>query len=1847
MVRRLSGFSWLAFFLIFFFVMTDADDRTFSEPDFAYPQTVEANALKTLASVDGETGEEANVARLRAVLEICAAREAIDYENAFKQPAFIAGLIAALGEDKSAKALFLTLEAQKYFSIYMEQSWKYDRVDAPLLPYPEDVSEWSGLQFRTRIDSLLTEAVALSKGADVPLERYAPCIEADKVTLAYFPAVADFILYKNFDLRQFGRNDEEGFSAARAALDAMQQGSPAYFYWSVIINRLEKQAGQEKADEELRDLYSRWKDNEAARYLLLNIVDDSSSYEVSLSSGSDSVEETVKTEQDRQIACIEASLKHFPDWYGNNALKNRLSYLKQPKADFRCPSLVAPDTDFEIPVEYAYIKKISFSIYPLGKGQNSISKGNPIVRKTFEADKKSGKTSLSFRLEKPGRYIIEAVLDGRQTGALTSQIMVSPIIPFAVNNLDKCLTGVADFVSGAPVSDVYVDYNMRSYRSGQTPVTKTNIGQTGKNGMIAVTLPDKTGNGSAYLSYTYKGKTYDFDNRFDVQSYRKQKNDDRLKAVLFTDRALYHQGDSICWAAVVYRVAGSRGSESAVESGSRVSVQLKDGNYQTVDTVEMKTDALGRVFGTFKTEKGGLTGRYSIELTTEDNNICTTWVSVSDFKLPTFEVDIDRIERGVPGKGDITLSGVATTYSGMPVAGATVEVTLTGATRWRWFSPAAEIARYKTSTGADGRFSVVFASDTLYADVNNGRPYTDFIADAVVTSSANESQQVSRNFTTGKPYVLDATVKKDVCDTSLPVSIGFTATDADGKEASIALVWTLGTAESGKIADPVASGKALSGSCPQLDFSNVPAGVYSLQLAPENPELADTVLSSVTLTLYNEKKGAIPSGNGPLFIPATEMVASGDKAEILVGIRADKAYLFVIESEDGHLGDTYVRELRRGFHRINIDCRKTDNRKTVNIISVEKGNTYTGNVTVTKPEPEAPKLIAESFRDRLVPGATETWRFRFVDGAGAGIAGAGMLATMYNRALDEIGGAYRMPSFVNSYRPITPWIRAIYNDSRYPTTLYGQVKTLPEQTLQAPSWKFAGRIYGRMMARSYAQANGMNSVKMMKTEAMSYDMAVSEDAEEESAVIEGSVDAGNITAEKEPFDYRVSEVLQALWRPSLTTDEEGCAELSFEVPNAIGSWQFRTFAWSGKLQSATFMAQCLANKPVMVQPNLPRFLRQGDKATLVATVFNNTDSVQKIATVIEIFDSASGKTVLTKTISDLIAASGSATVSIDMAAPTDASSIGYRVRTASGSFSDGEQALIPVLSSSATVIESTEFYLNPGRREPYTIDVNTSGESSSTLQYCANPIWTVVKAMRGLRNSSTSSTGIAGELFSALAGKKIVADNPAIAEAIRQWKNNPSEKALTSMLSKNDALKKLLLEQTPWVRVAASETERMEALADFLDPAATEASVTASLAALARLQNRDGGFVWGPWSKESSQWATEVVLTTVGLAESLGMKVSGEDAPDMAAAFNYLQTQATRPKAPETNTVFALISTLLPQMKTSVAGQRLIHRTVGNIVKQWKKDDICGKAYDILILNANGRRSLASEILESIRQFGVEKEGMGLCFPSVNDVRVYATVIQAFAAMDAPRGEIDAMRQWIVVRAQATDNLGAYNPDYVIAGVMLTGTDWTTAEAGASVSVNGVPLEMTQLEKATGYFSASLPVSDGNIALSITPSGNVPSYGAVINISRRTMTDVPARPGKDLSIGKRFLVYENGQWKETTEFKAGATVRVQLTVKAARDLQYVSIDDERAATFEPVEQLPGYIYDGSLAFYRENLDASTRLFLNRLPKGTYHISYDMTAAQAGSFSSGIATLQSQYAPELTAHSGGCIITVND
>ncbi len=1839
----------------------------FVTPDFAYPQKVAENARKNLDS---------GLNPLRCLLELSVAERAIDPDTIFTLPGLVESNMAKAKTDAD-RAMLTAFEAEIFASIYKADSWKYNKVDAPLLPLPEDISKWSSEQFAHKLNELYGKALSLAKADNRPLSEYKDAIEYGKESLDYIPDIHSFILCRKVDnFVRFGKLEDSYTNALREDCEKMATAYPAGSYPAVYWAC--RQIALGKSDDFSKEYIELYKTNEGkpgAPYALSSALDRGfRTYEPEANATDDEHKAEIAS-RNSMISLLEKAIATYPGYYQIAMFKNRLKSLTDPTMAYSIPAMTCPGSEIGVKVRYAFTKSVGFGLYKLSDSDTNLS-GSKIAstmpcvaKKTISTTATDGCDTLKFTFSEPGNYALVPILNGMvQNNADATVVICSPFVPVNINGCTSNAVIAADYTTGAPVAGVSVNFMDRGRNN---KYTKTSLGTTDKSGILAYTAPESNSYWGNHLSFNYKNRTYKFNNDIRAYSYRPDEDEDedednRYDVNILTDRNLYHPGDTISW--VVAVAVKQPGKEPKVSASQKLTIKLQNTNYQNVESAELVTDALGRISGTFATQKGSLTGEYRILVQESESNqiLSQSWVMVSDFKMPTFEAEFTSVERDVPSPGAVRLTGKARTYSGMPVAGAKVDVTVVGANRWRWFMPTGEkLAKLEATTGPDGVFTVDIPAEDLAKTNQSGKKFDSFQASAIVTSVTAETSECDKNFTTGKPYVLSADISRRIADSSEPLAISFAAYNADGDNRPIAINWQL-LDKTGKTA---LAGDTKGGDTPKLNVSQLAAGEYTLRLAPADVALADTVGNAASIILYNVKRNQVPDGK-KLFVPVDKYTVDGSKAEVLVGTSNKEIYVYPAIQIEDDLVALEPQKIGKGFKRMKFEFPPSNQSATVYLITVVDGDVLHSTVTLSRPEVKAPEIIAESFRDRLFPGASETWRFRLIDGKGKGMPDAAFVATMYNKALDQLRGGsfealfrffesganisldYKSMAWRNGSQNI-PFRWANVPSYSWPVYLYWDYASYNKSLRIRGSriMKAANMATAKTEAEAVSEEFEASDASLQEVVTVSYDSAPKQALTGSVAGIETEEDAeeeGNGGASaQEKFEYRASEVLQAFWRPNLVTDADGNVDIVFTVPNANTTWQLKATAWTEDLKTARFVAEAIANKPVMVQPNLPRFMRQGDTATVLATVYNNSTDTATVTTTIELFDVNTGKTTASAVITDDIAPNASAVVSMPLEAGVDASAIGYRVRSVSGNFADGEQAMIPVLSAASTVVESTEFYLNPNDKDPFSLTIKASDNASVTLQYCQNPIWTVVKAMRGIAGrNETTSTGLAGRLFSALAAKHIVEKNPAIAQAIRQWADNPDEEALVSMLEKNEDLKRLMLDQTPWVQAAASNTRRMAALAELLDPAKADATISSITVSLTKLQNTDGGFRWGSWGNESSEWSTRTVLTTLGIANSLGLLPDGADdlRKMIQPAFSYVEAEAVKPKRPDTDSDIALIATLFPTVKKSVAGDRLIRNTVGKIARNWRSDGTLGKAYDILILAGNGRKAEAAKVLASIREFGVVKPGMGLCFPSVNDIRGYATIIQAYKVMDASDAEIDAMRQWIIVQAQANDNLGAYNPDYIIASVLMTGSDWTSVATGQNVTVNGKNLDINKEESATGYFAQKLE-GKGKFKITVTPNGVTPSYGSVVTIDRRPMVSVEARPGRDLAIEKRVLVERDGQWVETNDFALGERVRVQLTIVAKRNLEYISIDDERPACFEPVEQLPGYMWGGGLGFYRENLDASTRLFISYLPQGTYHLTYDMTANIAGAFISGIATLQSQYAPELTAHSAAARISV--
>ncbi len=1869
-------------------VMTaQTSGRGVKAPDFAYPQTVSAQAEKNLA-VALRDGDSRGV--VRSLLDYTLAKGAVSGDNI---PACIALVdsVRDASTDAVLRSMLSTLEAVIYNNVYTSSRWTYDNRTAPLTPLPADYNEWTGEQFRHKVGALLDAALADSVALRaVPLARYSSVVTQDRETAVYYPTLYHFVARQALTIMKGWSGREHIFPLwmARGASDSLElfalpslRRDPVgekilAIYGSIIsgssrgaapeVNaRLERLLFLQNNSAELMEFDSRQQPflMDLYRSYLASDGKPVSEY------AADILLEMPAYGRDRRAVydAMTSFLKFYPGYWRRDCLKQSIDRMSQKTVRVEAPQVVAPGQEVTITVEVNNVDRMTVDIYNVSSSSASrdsydFRAGASGARKVASLPVEvSGekvpfevKRTVAYTFEKQGTYIAVPVIGGvapRRDGF--QKIHVTGLALSATNFKNRNLWAV-DAMTGAPLQGVTLNINESPYRNGSVD---RKLGVTGADGSLEIPSTKRG-------VITAVNGTDRYAMPLHIYSYNYDRPDKWMMAVQgYSSLPLYHPGDTVQWTAICYEYKAGLNRPYA---GKEVSAVLFNANSVAVDTLKAVTDRFGRLTGEFPLPADGLTGRFSISV---DDQWGAVSFEVSDYKLPTFRVNTPKVEQGVPAKGDVTLRGKAETYAGFPLDGAQVTVALSVARRPRWWYPSRSYDVYKATavTDADGGYEVVFADDVFATSPLQNGYYT---AEVTALSSTGESQTGSVSFSRGERYIIKAAVVNsfDISGGSLPVGAQLVNYE-DSVVAGQVSVGLVGP-DSVTVSRTMIDGKGT------VDVASCRQGTYRLVMAHEN---ADTVRREIVL--YNPASAESPCPDRLIWAPVYEVSVKGDDgASWLYAVSCDAHVLVTLWTADSIISQSWVK-VSKGFNRLPVRLPAGVDNASLTVSAT--GNYRQDQATISVKRADSDrfiKIVAETFRDRTVPGSEESWTFRITGNDGRGREAA-VIADMYNTALDALSTSSW--SF-HAQTGFTPGFSVMQTGLSGRADYYYSVPVKSGVRLRCPSliqpdfetygMQLAGRYYGGLRMRAFSTAAGAvkNEMKMAVTEEVAeedmvyttgaVDMAapmladnvVVREHAAEVTVEEADAEAGDAAMpsgkDAAPFAYRDSNVPLAFFRPSLVTDKDGRLELRFTVPNANTTWGFRALAFTDSLLSATFSRDVVASKEVMVQPNLPRFLRTGDRAVIKASVMNATAEAQCILTDIELFNPSTGENLLTMQRPDTVAANGHAVVETELTVPSDMPLIGYRIKSSTATFSDGEQALIPVLPSVTPVIETYPFYMGAEQHDFSMQLPDMPSDGRVTLQFCENPAWYVVTALPGLlKNESSTAPEAARAIFSASVAAGLLRDNPAIAEAVKEWSESDRSSAmLTSMLERNEELKIVLLKATPWMLDARNDTERMTRLSLLFDRKMVDKTLTDNIALLEKLSGKGGGWAWCARYPEASQWATRSVLSLMGRLSQLGfMPDDGRLAKMLSSALAW-DTSETRKdfrKYPDADyTDYVYLHDLFDGAGIGKPDASIVNAVTQRILSHWKGATLADKAVYAQVLYRHNYRTVSRSLLASIREFAQITPEKGMWFPSLDDawygtmdkVGITALILETFHMIEPGCADVDLLRQWLILQKGAQNWGTSSTATDVIAAILSTSARWITPAEGAVVKIGGKKIAPASYERITGEFEASMPASDASgRKLTVSRKSDTPSWGAVFNRYTGDMTSVKSASCPELSIEKYL----------PDTLAVGEKVTVRLVVKADRDMDYVAIIDDRPACLEPVEQLPSPIYAEGLCFYRENRDSSTRIFINRLPKGTYVLEYEMWVNNAGVFTSGIATAQSEYAPQFTAHSSGHTVMV--
>ena len=1818
-----------------------------SQPDFAYPQTVAKNAE---AALDKAIAADDALSAMRCLIELNTANLLVD-PDALPVEIRRAESVESKFRSSYVSPVFILYRANLVRRMYQADRWNYDRRELPLNPRPADMTEWSGAQFSEYIKELCLQAHDGIGKYDLGTRRIndfikAGVVVADELTVYFYPTLRDFVYSQAVNLLRGSNNTKLADEMCSEARSGLSQDTPSYYTWISRAANLDANP--------LEALVNAYTPAHGGAGLILAEIADRTHVdrsEVEMPDGD--VSAFAAPSPTKILADINAYLDKYPTSVVADRLKAARQRLTAKSAVVSFPRLAAPKQTIDVQVKSVNSPRVIVGLYKVPDAVVSdyrrrhsydFSSQTPVVSVSLEFPETpvfSVDTVIKMTIPATGYYAVVPVIPGEKAENTRDRALLRsvPAIPVAINGCTKLFAAAVDPISGKPMDKIGVAIVQNS------TVKASSITDTRG---IAEFASGKVARGQIRLAVA--GAEYLFDDVSAYGSTTTARQNTTYSASVLTDRSIYHPGDRLNFLAIISRtISGTAAKpQSSVAPDIPVNVTLLNANSEPVDTVECTSDAFGRVYGHFTIPAGSdLTGTYRVRVSKDGNDGFNGYgyVTVSDYRMPDFEIKDVVVARNTPSVGAVTLTGAAVTYSGMPLADADVSVILSTANRFRWYAPAVKIYSTSVATGADGRFSIEFV-DSVFKDYKS-EPY--FVAAINAVSPSGTTATAQAPISLGKPDYIVVDISNSTVDARKLFRFDVNVFNPEGTKVDIPLLYSITPANEANV---VAS---LPLSLP-LDLSALRPGSYRLTVAPVDSALADP--AECILTVYNPATDIVPSTDA-IWTPTQQMdiPESGD-VEVMFGTPLEQAWVYFALCSENDISVVDVKKVGKGYHTHKFSLPADAERSSLMLFAVSNTRTYSREIMLTRKKDTALKIVGESFRDRLVPGAEETWRIKITNADGTP-ASAALALDMYNMALEALAPhsfSAAFPDFT-PYPSISvdyPWngSRSNHFVARYASIRYKQLFPPVFETFDmAPGYSFVesaleGSAYGIGVRKMMSPA--------MKAESVTDEMAVNTSAgvmqdlaggveEEVSADAEGSA-APEASQQQVSFDYRDADVPMAVWAPALATDADGSVVYTFKLPNANTTWRLRAASWTKDLRHGSLVRDFIASKPVMVMPNLPRFLRSGDTASVVAVVMNNADSAACVNTVIELFDPVSNKIISTETFTDSLAAKASSTVAITVATPgmNDMTAIGYRIRSSANGFTDGEQSVIRILPSMAELVETTPFYLNPGQKS-YTTVLPSDPGARISLTFCENPVWTVVSALPGLReNMSDDANSAAAAMFSACVSRGIIKGNPAVAAALKQWIDNPSDSALVSMLEKNEDLKIAVLNSTPWLQAARSDSERMARLALIFNNKEVDKSISASLTALRKLQRADGGWAWGSWSQESSVWVTSNVLDMMAQLTQFGWLPSDKAISSMIDKALKYYDKSVR----DTDMAYALIR---PQFSAPISsnGRSVIAKTVQDIVRNWKKyTDPAYKSLAAEALYRNNYKSMARQIMKSVAQFGVTTPSQGMRFPSVNALSSYACILRAFALIDPQSPAVDGLRQQLIVRKQGSDWGSAVVTAEVVSSILSTGSCWTVPAQGAVLSVSDdIVLPKSPMQSATGSITADLSRYAGD-TLHISTPGVGPAYGAVFAQFSRRMEKVQASSCDDLSIEKTITLRSGTGWTPLPDtLHVGDRLKVQLTIHCKRNLQYLTIIDDRAATLEPVDQLPGWIYSDGVGFYRENRDSRTCLYIDYMRPGTYLLTYEMNVNLDGTFSSGVATIQSQYAPELSAHSAGGVINV--
>lgn len=1596
--------------------------------------------------------------------------------------------------------------------------------------------------------------------------------------------------------------------------------------------------------------------------------------------------------QVERLRIVREGIAGYPRYEGINQLKNIEKEILNASLSLEIAT-VYPGEQQSVKVNYKNLTGITLQLYKVNLPVTSAVLQNRTTH--FESkyarlqreehfslkpttDYLNVDTTLTIQAPQAGIYFLKAVPDGKKgvsDGTLMNVTALKTIYrPLPDGTLELV---VVDAVSGQPVSEaevtIYTEKGggyspQQTYQADKQGTLKLDFLNSNKYWYNAHTAAD---NAMPILNL-WKNDYY----------YKESKRKEVLQ--LFTDRSIYRPGQTVYVSGLAYEMEKD---STRVLADKKYTVSLYDANNNETGKVEVRTNGFGSFSGQFVLPSPCLTGYFSLRAA--DTSVS---FKVEEYKRPTFDVTFEPVKVEYQVGDSIEVVGMAKTFAGAPVQNARVHYNISRSYAWVWRFMGRGSARWEgeAMTDADGKFSV-----PVHFEIDSDRResplwYYTYNIQADVTDGAGETQQANLSLPLGSTsMVLNMDNLPDNLVKEKKLEIKLTAMNLSGEPVDTPVTYQVVEMEEQKDGQEKEGRKVLTGTVeanksfvPEAIYA-LPSGNYRLKLSAKDTQGREcTASKNFLLFSLNDKR--------PPFVITDWFYQDGlefdaaSPATVYIGSSEKNVYLLYdvfagnkrLESKRIELSDSvvsfrfpYKKEYGDGI--------------LVSMAFVKDGRLYSHNARIMKPAPEKKlQLKWTTFRDKLRPGQQEEWKLTvlYPDGSPAE---AEMLATMYDASLDKIYSAHKLDFGVDFHYvvPLTYWntsymrnaylyvdfplkrLRAVpleYSELIIPST--GRMEAMVVGYGGSPRATLAGAL--KIRGRSAANA-------VMNQEAVT-DMVLQEEMVETSAQEKVEMGSSEELAETGDIQIRENFAETAFFYPQLRTNEKGEVSISFVLPESLTRWKFMGLAHTRNVDYGKIEATATASKEFMLQPNMPRFVRVGDKANIAASLMNLSDKGVKGTVRMELFNPETEKVFYSQKQKFDVKGGETGHVNFTFEVGDKYAVMACRMVADGDTFSDGEQRYIPVLTDKQWVTETVPLNVNGEGAHIFSLEnlfnkhSKTASEQRLTVEFTAHPAWYAVQALPVVANpQNEDALSWATAYYAHSLAACIVKENPRIKQIFDSWKaQSGTKETFMSNLQKNQELKNILLAETPWLTEATNEAEQKQRIATLFDLNTMNSQLAVSVEKLGELQNADGAWSWYKGMQGSRYVTTQVMEMLVRLNALTHQDADSRMQPMIQKGFEYLGKQAAEEyksmKEAEKKGAVGLRPSeqVLRYLYICVLdGKAPVDKKVNQyfidkLSGEGKELTIYGKALGAIILQQAGKVAEAKLFMQSLMEYSVVTDEMGRYFDTPKaryswfsyKIPTEVAAMEAIQRITKDTKAIDEMKRWLLKQKQTQTWETLIATADAVYALMATGASDLLANTGGVEITLGKEMIRTPVDDAIGYIKKTVIGDVMNIKkVRVDKEGTGMGWGAVYAQYLESMDQI-GEQGNGLSVSRQLYKGDEAL-NESAPLKVGDKITVRLTVKADRDMDFVQIKDDRAACMEPLQAVSGFRWSNGLGYYQATKDASTQFFIDQMRKGTYVIEYQVYVNRTGEYQTGIATVQSAYAPEFGGHTGGYRVMV--